>query len=177
MAELKRYDLRDTYLGGSMTVSEDGEYVRWDDVKHLLVTNPFVRVTEDRRCLVISRCDWSYPHATDAAGPRDERRRALVGGRDGDIVLHFAEGAWLDAADAAAILADAFGVRACVSSEPCAHPLACSGHDKCVRAAETTCPKDECAQPWACPGETCARGVRGGDGKGPAPSHVDGGKQ
>ena len=75
--------------------------------------HPFVRVTEDRRFLIISRCDWTYPQATEGeAGPRDEQRHALIGGRSGDIVLLFAEGAWLDADDAERIFADAFGVLA-----------------------------------------------------------------
>lgn len=65
----------------------------------------FIRVTEDKLSLVISRSDWLYPLATeDDAGPVDEQRCAVLGGRDGDIVLHFVEGAWQDAADAAAML-------------------------------------------------------------------------
>lgn len=58
----------------------------------------FIRVTEDKLSLVISRSDWLYPLATeDDAGPVDEQRCAVLGGRDGDIVLHFVEGAWQDA--------------------------------------------------------------------------------
>jgi hypothetical protein len=68
---------------------------------------PFISISEDRRYLIISRCEWIYPNATeDEAGPRDERRRALLGGRDGDIVLRFAEGAWLEPEHVALMLAE-----------------------------------------------------------------------
>jgi hypothetical protein len=60
----------------------------------------FIRVTEDKLSLVISRSDWLYPLATeDDAGPVDEQRCAVLGGRDGDIVLHFVEGARRDAGE------------------------------------------------------------------------------
>lgn len=68
-------------------------------VRHLLraakaATLPWISAHPDGP-VVLSRSDW-------ARG--DEDRKAVIGGRDGDIVLHGAPGAWLDAADAKAML-------------------------------------------------------------------------
>ena len=70
----------------------------------------FIRVSEDLRHLVISRCDFLYPHQTaDGSGARDEARFELLGGCDGDILLSFGD-AHRDARDAAAMLT--FAARA-----------------------------------------------------------------
>lgn len=53
----------------------------------------------------VSRCNWVYTQATEEeAGPRDARRYAAIGKRDGDIVLQLARGAYVDAADLATML-------------------------------------------------------------------------
>jgi len=53
----------------------------------------------------VSRCNWVYTQATEEeAGPRDARRYAAIGKRDGDIVLHLPKDAYVDAADLATML-------------------------------------------------------------------------
>ena len=64
------------------------------------MANPkWIHVTEDSLHIIASRCDFTYPNATeDSAGPKDMRRSDAIGNRDGDIVITSKMG-WLDMAD------------------------------------------------------------------------------